>query len=127
MLLYQIILFPSTKQIKILLKHIITRLYQFFFTVFGLLFHIISQSRKNYITISKITIISLVSILLGVDQDLHQELIKTNCGPQTNAALQNFKTLLKLEISLLMGCYIEWGGESEVAAPAAAAGTVLGL
>ncbi len=33
----------------------------------------------------------------------HQELIKTNYGPQTNAALQNFKTLLKLEISLLMG------------------------
>ncbi len=58
--------------------------------------------------------------------ELHQELIKTNYGSQTNAALQNFKTLLKLEISLLMGCDIKWGGESEVAAPAAAAGTVLG-
>jgi hypothetical protein len=60
--------------------------------------------------------------------ELHQELVKTNYGPQTNAALQNFQTLLKLEISLLMGCDIEWGGESEVAAPAsaAAAGTVLG-
>jgi hypothetical protein len=43
------------------------------------------------------------------DQSLefHQELIKTNHGPQTNAALQNFKTLLELDISLLMGCDIE--------------------
>ena len=39
--------------------------------------------------------------------DLHHELIKTNYGPQTNAALQNFKTLLELDISLLMGCNIE--------------------
>ncbi len=39
--------------------------------------------------------------------ELHQELIKTNYGPQTNAALQNFKTLLELDISLLMGCDIE--------------------
>jgi hypothetical protein len=53
-------------------------------------------------------------------------LIKTNHGPQTNAVLQNFKTVLELEICLLMGCDIEWGGESEVAAHAAAAGTVLG-
>jgi hypothetical protein len=35
--------------------------------------------------------------------ELHQELIKTNYGPQTNAALQNFKTLLELDIRLLMG------------------------
>jgi hypothetical protein len=39
--------------------------------------------------------------------ELHQELIKTNYVPQTNATLQNFKTLLELEISLLMGCDIE--------------------
>jgi hypothetical protein len=38
--------------------------------------------------------------------ELHRELIKTNYRPQTNAALQNFKTLLELEISLLMGCNI---------------------
>jgi hypothetical protein len=53
--------------------------------------------------------------------ELQRELIKTNYGPQTNAALQNFKTLLELEISLLMGCDIEWGGEPEVAAHAAEA------
>jgi hypothetical protein len=51
-------------------------------------------------------------------------LIKTNYGPQTNATLQNFKPLLELDI--MMGCYIEWGGESEVVAPAAAAETVSG-
>jgi hypothetical protein len=58
--------------------------------------------------------------------ELHQELIKTNYWPQMNAALQNFQTLLELNISLLIGCDIGWGGESEVAAAAAAAGTVLG-
>ena len=51
--------------------------------------------------------------------ELHRELIKINYAPQTNAALQNLKTLLELEISLLMGCDIVWGGEPEVEAPAA--------
>ena len=40
--------------------------------------------------------------------DLHRELIKTDYSPQSEAALQNFKTLMLLDISLLMGCDIEW-------------------
>jgi hypothetical protein len=45
-----------------------------------------------------------------------------------DAALTNYKTLLEQEISLLMGCYIEWGGASDFAepVPAAAAGAVIG-
>ncbi len=40
---------------------------------------------------------------------VHQELIQTNYGPQTNSALQNFKTLLNLDISLLMMLVPLWG------------------
>ena len=59
--------------------------------------------------------------------ELHHELAKINYSPQTDAALQNFKILLELEISLLMGCDLEWGGASDFAEHehAAAAGTVL--
>ena len=59
---------------------------------------------------------------------LHRDLAKISYSPQTDAALTNFKTLLELEISLLMGCDIEWGGGSDAVEPqpAAAAGTVLG-
>ncbi len=53
--------------------------------------------------------------------ELHRELIKIKYAQQTNVALQNLKTLLELEISLLMDCDIEWGGEPEVEAPAAEA------
>jgi hypothetical protein len=47
---------------------------------------------------------------------------------ETDAALTNFKTLLELEISLLMGCDTEWAEPSDLAAPdaASAAGAVLG-
>ena len=59
--------------------------------------------------------------------ELHRDLNKINYSPQTDAALQNFKILLELEISLLMGCDLEWGVASDFAEPepAAAAGTVL--
>ncbi len=59
---------------------------------------------------------------------IHQDLAKIGYSPQTDAALTNFKTLLELEISLLMGCDTEWAGASDFAEPAAAAaaGAVLG-
>ncbi len=59
---------------------------------------------------------------------LHRDLAKMSYSPQTDAALTNYKTLLELEISFLMGCDIEWGGASDFAEqePAAAAGAVLG-
>ncbi len=41
--------------------------------------------------------------------ELHRELLKLEYLPQTDAALQNFKTLCLLEISLLMGFDIDWG------------------
>jgi hypothetical protein len=53
--------------------------------------------------------------------ELHHELAKISYSPQSDAALTNYKTLLELEISLLMGCDIEWGGASDFAEPAAAA------
>jgi hypothetical protein len=46
-------------------------------------------------------------------------------APQSEAARQNFKTLLELELSLLMGCNIQWEEPSNFAAPAAAATSVL--
>jgi hypothetical protein len=59
---------------------------------------------------------------------LHHDLARISYSPQTDAALTNFKTLLELEISLLMGCDTEWAGASDFAEPeaAAAAGAVLG-
>ena len=47
--------------------------------------------------------------------DLHRELAKIEYSPQSEAALQNFKTLLLLEIPLLLGCDVDW-------APARSAG-----
>ncbi len=35
--------------------------------------------------------------------DLHREMAKIEYSPQSEAALQNFKTLLLLEIALLLG------------------------
>ena len=60
--------------------------------------------------------------------DLHHDLAKISYSPQTDAALTNFKTLLELEISLLMGCDTEWAEPSDFAEPdaASAAGAVLG-
>jgi hypothetical protein len=40
--------------------------------------------------------------------DLHRELQKMEHSPQSQAALQNLKTLLLLEIQLLLGCDVEW-------------------
>jgi hypothetical protein len=40
--------------------------------------------------------------------DLHRELLKIDYLLQSEAALQNCKTLLVIETSLLMGCYVEW-------------------
>jgi hypothetical protein len=36
--------------------------------------------------------------------DLHRDFSKVENAPQSEASLQNFKTLLILEIGLLMGC-----------------------
>lgn len=60
--------------------------------------------------------------------ELHHDLAKISYSPQTDAALTNFKTLLELEISLLMGCDTEWAERSDLADPdaASAAGAVLG-
>jgi hypothetical protein len=59
---------------------------------------------------------------------IHRDLAKISYSPQTDAALTNFKTLLELEISMLMGCDTEWAGASDFAEPAAAsaAAAVLG-
>ncbi len=46
---------------------------------------------------------------------LHHDVARISYSPQTDAALTNFKTLLELEISLLMGCYTEWTGASDFA------------
>ena len=40
--------------------------------------------------------------------DLHRDLMKIDYSPQSEAALQNFKTLVVLEISLFLGGDIEW-------------------
>ncbi len=40
--------------------------------------------------------------------DLHSELQKIEYSQHSEAALQNFKTLLLLEIVLLLGCNVEW-------------------
>jgi hypothetical protein len=55
-------------------------------------------------------------------------LAKISYSPQPDAALTNYKTLLELEISLLIGCYIKWVWALDFAGPvqAAAAGVVLG-
>ncbi len=60
--------------------------------------------------------------------ELHRELKQSNVAPQSEAALQNFKTQtqLELEISSLMGCNIQWAEPSDFAAPEAAATSLLG-
>ena len=40
--------------------------------------------------------------------ELHRDFTKSGYAPQTEASLQNFKTLLMLEITILLGCDIEW-------------------
>ena len=40
--------------------------------------------------------------------ELHQEFSKSDYAPQSEASLQNFQTLLILEISILLGTDIEW-------------------
>ncbi len=52
---------------------------------------------------------------------LHHELAKIGYSPQTDATLTNFKTIIELELGLLMGGNIDWAGASDVADPAAAA------
>ena len=44
--------------------------------------------------------------------ELHREFGKSEYAPQSEASLQNFKTLLMLEISLLMGCDLDWATSS---------------
>jgi hypothetical protein len=57
---------------------------------------------------------------------LHRELAKIGFSPQTDAALTNFKTIIELELGLLMGGDIDWAGASDFTDPAAAeAGHVL--
>ena len=41
--------------------------------------------------------------------ELHRDFSKIEYAPQSEASLQNFQTLLNLEIGLLMGCDIDWG------------------
>jgi hypothetical protein len=50
--------------------------------------------------------------------DLHRDLSKIEYAPQSEASFQHFPTLLLLEISLLIGCDLDWG----TAHPAGAAG-----
>ena len=44
--------------------------------------------------------------------ELHQDFSKIEYAPQSEASLQNFQTLLMMEISLLMGCDVDWGTAS---------------
>jgi hypothetical protein len=48
--------------------------------------------------------------------DLHREFTKSEYAPQSEASLQNFKTLLMLEIAILMGCDLEWASGGSVGA-----------
>lgn len=51
--------------------------------------------------------------------DLHREFTKSEYAPQSEASLQNFKTLLLLEIAILLGCDLEWATGSSVGAAVA--------
>ena len=51
--------------------------------------------------------------------DLHREFTKSDYSPQSEAALQNFKTLLLLEIAILLGCDLEWAKGTTVDAAVA--------
>ena len=50
--------------------------------------------------------------------ELHRDFTKIEYAPQSEAQLQNFKTLLLLEISLLMGADLEWATGGAAAASA---------
>ena len=54
--------------------------------------------------------------------ELHHDFSKNEYGPQSEAQLQNFKTLLLLEIALLMGADLEWATGGAAAASAGPAG-----
>jgi hypothetical protein len=59
--------------------------------------------------------------------DLHREFAKSEYAPQSEASLQNLKTLLRLEITILLGTDIEWatgssGGAAVVDPPVLAPG-----
>ena len=59
--------------------------------------------------------------------DLHRDFTKSDYAPQSEASLQNFKTLLILEITILLGTDIEWakgstGGAAIADPPVLAAG-----
>ena len=56
--------------------------------------------------------------------ELHRDLAKISHSPQTDAALTNTKTLIQLELSLLMGCDIDWAGASDLEDPPVAAEVV---
>jgi hypothetical protein len=56
--------------------------------------------------------------------ELHHDFSKNDYTPQSEASLQNFQTLLMLEIKLLMGCDLDWetpstGSAAAVLPPAA--------
>ena len=51
--------------------------------------------------------------------DLHREFTKSEYAPQSEASLKNFKTLLLLEIAILLGCDLEWATGSSVGAAVA--------
>ena len=51
--------------------------------------------------------------------DLNREFTKSEYAPQSEASLQNFKTLLLLEIAILLGCDLEWATGSSVGAAVA--------
>jgi hypothetical protein len=50
--------------------------------------------------------------------DLHRDFSKVDYAPQSDASLQNFQTLLIMEICLLMGYDVDWGSAN----PKSAAG-----
>ena len=54
--------------------------------------------------------------------ELHCDFSKNEYAAQSEAQLQNFKTLLLLEIALLMGTDIEWATGGAAAASAGPAG-----
>ena len=41
--------------------------------------------------------------------ELHRDFSKVAYAPQSEASLQNFQTLLIMEIGLMMGCDMDWG------------------
>ena len=59
--------------------------------------------------------------------ELHGDFTKIEYAPQSEAQLQNFKTLLLLEVALLMGTDLEWAtGGAAAASAGPSGGPVLG-